>query len=349
MKSGLIFVLLSPLTLWAQARSGNAQATGSCSPAVTGNGVQITVTCTGLSREKADDMVRLMNSILSRQLDPKKVYGQLDQIYGAVNELNLNANPLAGAPPQVAEMIHQGQLLLDRCRDFSMEWSAATMRAGQQSTDVMRELVGRTPTMQPHGGNSSPAINAQFAAQYAETLEPRLEAWKSQVEAQSPIFKVRQDWRNPVDDDQMLFVCKSVQTLATKYRVFKSSEYKLVKESQDMMVSCSAFAADWGKAQPGGERDIMEQLRANGGGAIRAAVDREQVSKYKQTLEGPMTTWRDEALKKILDHPVKNYSVMDGAMQFTVIWQDFAAVVQAYQAKTVDDVRKSRMRSNSKK
>src|SRR5580658_1572118 len=119
MKPSIFLIMILPVSSLAQVRSGNAETTGSCSPAVTGNSNQITVTCNGLSKEKADDMVRLMNSILSRQLDPKKVYGELDQIYGKVSDMNdtINAaiNPLANAPPEVVERLTKGQRLATEC------------------------------------------------------------------------------------------------------------------------------------------------------------------------------------------------------------------------------------------
>ena len=57
-----------------------------------------------MSKEKAEDMVRLMNRILSKQLDPKMVYSQLDKIQGALASIGDVVNPLGKASAAISHL-----------------------------------------------------------------------------------------------------------------------------------------------------------------------------------------------------------------------------------------------------
>ncbi len=70
MKAAVALLMALAIHCWAQSKTGEAKTGGSCSPAVTGTVTTMTINCTGMSKERAEEMVRLMNTILSKQIDP---------------------------------------------------------------------------------------------------------------------------------------------------------------------------------------------------------------------------------------------------------------------------------------
>src|SRR5882724_4513804 len=85
--SGLcILLMLVALPCGSQdAKTGAAETSGICSPAVTGNNNQFTINCQGLSQEQGAKMLRILNKVLAHQLDPEAVMTKLDEILKAVN------------------------------------------------------------------------------------------------------------------------------------------------------------------------------------------------------------------------------------------------------------------------
>jgi hypothetical protein len=85
-KYALVLVMLLAMPCWSQTTStGKADTTGPCSPAVTGNNNQFSITCKGIGKEQGHQMLDILNRILANQLDPKAVMAKLDEILKAVN------------------------------------------------------------------------------------------------------------------------------------------------------------------------------------------------------------------------------------------------------------------------
>jgi hypothetical protein len=85
-KYALVLVMLLAMPCWSQTTStGKANTTGPCSPAVTGNNNQFSITCQGIGKEQGQQMLDILNRILANQLDPKAVMAKLDEILKAVN------------------------------------------------------------------------------------------------------------------------------------------------------------------------------------------------------------------------------------------------------------------------
>jgi hypothetical protein len=82
----LALLVLFAIPCWSQTpTTGNANTTGHCSPAVTGNSNQFTINCQGIGKEQGQKMLDILNKILTNQLDPKAVMAKLDEILKAVN------------------------------------------------------------------------------------------------------------------------------------------------------------------------------------------------------------------------------------------------------------------------
>lgn len=92
MKLTLLPVLvLIALPCRAQTATGKAETRGSCSPAVSGNGNKITITCNGVGREEEKKIVAILNKILADQLDTEQVMAKLNEISKTVNRPSQNA------------------------------------------------------------------------------------------------------------------------------------------------------------------------------------------------------------------------------------------------------------------
>ena len=65
-----------------------AKTSGACSPAVTGNSNHFTINCSGISRTQGQQLLSILNRILSQQLDPKAVMDKLDEIENEVKKGN---------------------------------------------------------------------------------------------------------------------------------------------------------------------------------------------------------------------------------------------------------------------
>jgi hypothetical protein len=76
---GLILLIGIPYCL-GQTTTGKAESMGSCSPAVTGTNNQITINCTGISRDQAAGLREVLNRILANRLDTKAVMAKLDAL-----------------------------------------------------------------------------------------------------------------------------------------------------------------------------------------------------------------------------------------------------------------------------
>lgn len=83
-----------------QNQRGNAETTGTCSPAISGDNNQLTINCpgTGISEEQAKKMASILNKILAKQIDPDLVMGKLEAIEKLLDQYVKNTTPPPGLP-----------------------------------------------------------------------------------------------------------------------------------------------------------------------------------------------------------------------------------------------------------
>jgi len=345
MKNGFALIVVAPLCLLAQTKGNSVQVSGSCNTVATGSNNQITITCPGLSKERAEDMVRLMNSILSRQLDPKKVYSQLDQISGTVANLNdtvsAAVNPLADAPPEVTDRIRRFNQLRTDCNTYANQWSLALMKAPQTSTQ---------PATAPVSPRSAEK-DTQYSAEYATGLGPRLIAWRSKLTSQTRSLRSAQDWSVTKTPDQLQFICKGVAQLQRQYSASSAADYALVKESQELQQACQSLLVKW----MFGENFVSSTSGSSAQSAINVftagieALNREQAAQYKQTLAPQLIAARDQMLKVIPMESKKDYSAVSDNTQIGAVCGDFSGLVVNYQMKVGQDLLKVKVQSRNKK
>jgi hypothetical protein len=80
MRCGLILSLLIAMPCWSQTTTtGQAQATGPCSPAATGSNNIFTINC-GIGKEQGAALLKIVNKILSNQLNTNAVMTKLEEL-----------------------------------------------------------------------------------------------------------------------------------------------------------------------------------------------------------------------------------------------------------------------------
>lgn len=80
MRRCLILFLLIAMPCWSQTdKTGKAETSGFCSPAVTGSKNTFTFNC-GIGQRQGQKMLAILNKILASQLDPDVVMVKVDQI-----------------------------------------------------------------------------------------------------------------------------------------------------------------------------------------------------------------------------------------------------------------------------
>ena len=80
-----MLLFLSPLG-FAQSNT----TSGPCSPIAPGNRGSIVIECPGLSKEHADELLKIVNRILENQLDPVAVLAKLDEMHRDIREVRGN-------------------------------------------------------------------------------------------------------------------------------------------------------------------------------------------------------------------------------------------------------------------
>ncbi len=84
MRYGPILLLLFAVPCWSQATAGQAETSGTCSPAVSGSNNTFTISC-GIGKEQGQKMLAILNKILANRIDTDAVMTKLDEILHAVN------------------------------------------------------------------------------------------------------------------------------------------------------------------------------------------------------------------------------------------------------------------------
>jgi hypothetical protein len=95
MRCGLILAFLIATPCWSQtATTGQAETSGLCSPAVTGNSNTFTINC-GIGKEQGAALLKIVNKILSNQLDTKAVMDKLDELEQVMKNSALRSRVLS--------------------------------------------------------------------------------------------------------------------------------------------------------------------------------------------------------------------------------------------------------------
>ena len=215
MKTGwLSAAVLSVGSCAIQAQTGaSAKTAGSCSPALNGNSNVITISCTGISAKKADDLLRVMNQILARQLDLKQVNDQLLQIHSEVENLSASLNPLDSASPAQSAFLRDATQVIVDCFNFSHQWGQLNA-ADYSSRANMNDVA------------------AQESARYQSTFMPKAVLWRDKLLAQLPgVHGSEVDYSQVHNMQQLGGVCMDLNALGTQYKTNLIEELRTKRAS----------------------------------------------------------------------------------------------------------------------
>jgi len=81
----LLFVIFAASLPAQNATESTAKTSGPCSPAVSGNQNEIKITCNGISKDQAEQYLKILNTIAQNQLPADRVLRTLEDIKNGVN------------------------------------------------------------------------------------------------------------------------------------------------------------------------------------------------------------------------------------------------------------------------
>jgi len=158
-KYGVILSLLIALPSWSQtAKTGEAETTGPCSPAVTGSYNQFTINCQGITKRQGEDFLRILNKILKNELDPSEVLKRLDDIQKGIEEIRARTPPGYASLPDSTK-----EALVTRLTGRNYTVSARTQNPSPEVIDFATTLLNifhyaGWNTIGPGVLNSPPAV-----------------------------------------------------------------------------------------------------------------------------------------------------------------------------------------------
>ena len=202
MKTILLGLLLCGTATIAQTNTGqssSASTRGNCSPALDGNNNQISITCTGLSAQKASDLIKVMNQILARQLDLKQVNDQLAQLHSAVENLSGAINPLDGASSEQVDLWQKAEQVISDCNALGSQWNR--LNSSDYHQDHMKQ------------------VGMQESARYHDSLYPRAISIRDALlkQLERPQSEFAADYQQVSSPMQLSGVCGDLNSLRVAY------------------------------------------------------------------------------------------------------------------------------------
>jgi hypothetical protein len=370
----LILVLfILPTQAWAQSKTGEATTKASCSAANTGTITTLTINCSGMSKEQAGDMVRLMNKILSREIDPKLVYNQLNKIQSSLSSIGDTINPLANAAPRDLSLLEDSQRLSLACSTFLQGWNfdatqrymallaprpaplsspvaAAPVDWGEITIEVNRKRVKqfKTTLAEKVSAITSSAIklipepNAGVAGQVMTQAEVSEQAAHSHYDRQSEEI-ARMHYK--VDFDQVVGVTTEIYDAYNDPEIVPSPDPKMLRTLKSLRQELMSFSQDWQAsytkaAYPNG----VERVSTTGGNPAAETlnvVNSERSAKYEQQLGPQLEEWRktivarDPALRSSL-----SYGTVSSQIETGRVCSDILTLSALFRMKLIHDLHK---------
>ena len=345
---GLALFLFSGVSAsWCQAPPTNkSQTTGSCSPAISGTENHVTMTCTGVSKEKAEQLVRLLNEILDRELDPRKVYAQLDQIRSDVGALAKTLNPLADAPPEVIALVNESQRLALSCSSVSQNWRNA-------ESQILESSALKPDPVRPARENPleviRKSVDDQFLAKYKSEILPQLTSWRVQFSKQVPELPLTEDWTDVHNRSQLHYVCEDITHLRVKYAHLPSPDPHILGDAVQSFEGCKRFERAWSEEAGAQQREyerhshpaeavVVPPAPLSGMQTKTAAVDAEQALAYRKSLAPQLLAWRAHILAQVSGvSSSADYQTVSNLRQMSQVCLDVLTLSNAYRAKLIEE------------
>jgi hypothetical protein len=326
--NGIVFALASAGAIAAHAQTpttNNVRNTGTCNPVITGGSATVTIHCSGLSNEKATQMVELMNRILSQHLDLGEVNSKLDDLGSKVNDINTTLNPLSGAPIEVVKLYEEAQRLTPKCQNFAMDWSQSLARQSVPSPTTMSD-----PTSQ---GNK---INEQKQDEYRRTLMPKIVSFN---------VDLTKAFGSHVLTDELIANPRSyvaVGNLGVRIRSFANMldaraqatgqpvNASLLERAKAIEEECRTFSAGWKDAQFAviTKPTFISPLDAS------SEANKQRAALYRTSLGPELVSWKSRALPLVPNYTSTiDYASPGTSQDLLRVCTDIFMIEQAYQQK----------------
>lgn len=342
-------LLMMPCVMAAQGtiRSGN------CSPVVTGSSGSIVIRCSDLSSAKANQLIELMNKILSEHLDLNEVNSKLDQMRSEIGNLSTAIDPVTSASPEMKKLISDGESNTLACASFLTSMNAARTAAIQKNT--IARTTSPTPSAPADTGPSMKEIQAEVnqekLPEYRKLLLPRLQSLNARlVEASHRPSTLPTNIDTPRDASDVGVFAARLLSMAKTYVNDKqngSPDSSLLTDAETLQADSTKFAKAWGleyqkRFYESRQRAQQKALQAT---AIQLqnpglAEETEEISRYKKDLALRLITFR-AAVLKVLPGARSNvdYETVTSAAQLGAVCQDVMVLQNSLYLKARQDAR----------
>lgn len=92
-------------TLFSVQPLQTSTTSGPCSPIAPNNSGSITINCAGISKQQGEEMLRILNKILTERLDTKTVLAKLDEVLQIVEQSSRRAQAPAGQAAMFVSLV----------------------------------------------------------------------------------------------------------------------------------------------------------------------------------------------------------------------------------------------------
>lgn len=133
----LALLLLLATPCWGQSPTGNAHTTGLCSPAVSGNNNQFTITCQNIPDKLRVQLVDLLNRVAKNQADAETILSKLDSCLEGIKQVREQAAPWVMTEDQKKQL---KQLLKGSKAKFQMHVIPSDRNASLFGADLISVL-----------------------------------------------------------------------------------------------------------------------------------------------------------------------------------------------------------------
>ena len=325
--NGMVFALAIASIIAAHAQApttNNVRNTGTCNPVITGGSASVTIHCSGLSNEKATQMVELMNRILAQHLDLSEVNSKLDDLGSQVNEINTTLNPLAGAPIEVIKLYEEAQRLTPKCQNFAIDWSQSLARRSVPPPTTMSDATSQ--------GNK---INEQKQDEYRKTLMTKIVSLNTDL-AQALGSRGISDVliANPSSYAAVENIGVRLHSLANllevrSQRTGQPANAALQERAKALEEECRIFSSSWQNAQNAlVTKTITSPLDP------LSEANKQRAALYRTSLGPELVSWKSRALPLVPNYTSTiDYASPGTSQDLLRVCTDIFMIEQAYQQK----------------
>lgn len=348
----LVLIMLPGISL-SQTPTGDASTKAACSAANTGTITTLTINCYGMSKEQAGDMLRLVNKILNRQIDPKEVYRQLDQIQNSLADIGDVVNPLAKASSTDVELINDSQRLALSCSNFIRNWQIdLTKRRQTELPSAQRPSQRAQPSAPVDWHEIAIEVDQKKAAEFDKNLASRVKAIAGQVipelppkwsvphkvrELENPTVKRIVDYREIVGGLTLIYDQYKDPDIVAK------PDSALLASLKSLREECMKFEQDW-QAEYNKTAGVGTQTQSvvpSNSLSLKDTFDAKRSSEFEKAVAPQLIAWRTKILARdpSLGSSVDYRDVLS-SLDASRVCMDVMNTGNGYRNKMIDDLKK---------